>query len=266
VPGPQYVADRELAAEMASGANDALAAAADRRPDRFAALAALSMHDVDAACAEFERAIRDLGMCGVLLNNFQVAGADRSQAIYYDERRFDPFWDLAQQLGAPVYLHPGRALRMPDFDTAPWLDDASWGFAIHTGLHALRIITTGVFDRFPGAQLVLGHNGEHIVYDLWRIDNRIARRPRNCPMKKTLREYFRSNVHVSTSGEFSDPALRHVISEIGADRIMFAIDYPYEDNGAGSEWFASAPVTDEERLAIGRDNAIKLFKLADRLG
>jgi 2,3-dihydroxybenzoate decarboxylase len=266
VPGPQHVSDAALAAEMARTANDALTAAVDRRPDRFAGLAALAMHDVEVACAEFERAVRDLGMCGALLNNFQVAGPDRSQAIYYDDRRFDPFWDLAQQLGAPVYLHPGRALRMPDFDAAPWLDDASWGFAIHAGLHALRIITTGVFDRFPGAQLVLGHNGEHIVYDLWRIDNRIARRPRGCPMKKTVREYFATNVHVSTSGEFSDPGLRHAISEIGADRIMFAIDYPYEDNEAGSGWFAAAPSSEEERRAIGRDNAIELFKLADRLG
>lgn len=265
VPGPQFVAERELAEQMARDANDALAAAVARRPDRFAALGALSMHDVDAACAEFERAVRSLGMSGVLLNNFQVAGADRSEAVYYDDRRFDPFWDLAQQLDAPVYLHPGRAMRMPDFEAAPWLDDASWGFAIHTGLHALRIITGGVFDRFPGAQLVLGHNGEHIVYDMWRIDNRIAHRPRGCPMKKTVREYFASNVHITTSGEFSDPGLRHAISEIGADRIMFAIDYPYEQNEAGSSWFAATPINDEERAAIGRDNAIRLFKLADRL-
>lgn len=265
VPGPQFVADRELAEAMARDANDALAAVVARRPDRFAALGALSMHDVDQACAEFERAVRSLGMRGVLLNNFQIAGADRSEAVYYDDRRFDPFWDLAQQLEAPVYLHPGRAMRMPDFEAAPWLDDASWGFAIHTGLHALRIITNGVFDRFPGAQLVLGHNGEHIVYDMWRIDNRIAHRPRGCPMKKSVRDYFRTNVHVTTSGQFSDPGLRHAISEIGADRIMFAIDYPYEDNEAGSSWFSATQLTDEERAAIGRDNAIKLFKLADRL-
>ncbi|HWD68543.1 MAG TPA: amidohydrolase family protein [Solirubrobacteraceae bacterium] len=265
VPGPQFVADVDLAEEMARDGNNALAAAVARRPDRYAAFATLSMHDVDSACAEFERAVRELGMCGVLLNNFQVAGADRKQAVYYDDRRFDPFWDLAQQLEAPVYLHPGRTMRMPDFEAAVWLDDAAWGFAIHTGFHALRIITSGVFDRFPGAQLVLGHNGEHIVYDIWRIDNRIAHRARGCPMKKTVRQYFRANVHVTTSGQFSDPGLRHAISEIGADRIMFAIDYPYEDNEAGASWFASTPITDEERAAIGRDNAIELFKLGGRL-
>lgn len=265
VPGPQHVTDPDLAAAMARDANDALAAAVAKRPERLAALAALSMHDPDVACAEFERAVRGLGMCGVLLNNFQLAGPDREQAIYYDERRFDPFWDLAQQLKVPVYLHPGRAIRIPDLDAAPWLDDASWGFAIHTGLHALRIITGGVFDRFPRAQMVLGHNGEHIVYDMARIDNRIAHRPRGCPMKKTVRDYFRTNVHVTTSGQFSDPGLRHAISEIGADRIMFAIDYPYESNAEGAGWFAAAPITDAERAAIGRENAIRLFGLAERL-
>ena len=165
----------------------------------------------------------------------------------------------------PVYLHPGLGFRMQDFEPVPWLMDASWGFAIHAGLHALRLITGGTFDRFPGAQLVLGHLGEHIVHDIWRIDNRIARRPQSCPMRRTVREYFASNVHVTTSGQFSDHALRHAISEIGADRIMFAIDYPFEDNEVGSSWFASTPITDEERAAIGRENAIRLFNLADRL-
>ncbi len=265
VAGPQGEPDPDLAATMARAGNDALAVAVAGRPERLAAMAALSMHDVDTACVEFERAVRELGMCGVLLNNFQVAGPEREMALYYDDHRYDPFWDLAQQLGVPVYLHPGRTLRMQDFDAAPWLEDASWGFAVHAGLHALRLITGGVFDRFPGAQMVLGHNGEHIVHDLWRIDNRLTRRPQNCPMKKTVREYFRSNVHISTSGNFSDHGLRHAISEIGADRIMFAIDYPYEDNEAGASWFASAPLTDAERLAIGRQNAIGVFGLADRL-
>jgi len=208
VPGPQGEPNPELAEAMARDANDALAAVVAKRPDRFAAFATLSMHNVEAACREFERAVRELGMCGVLLNNFQVAGPYRQDAIYYDGREFDPFWDLAEQLGVPVYLH------------------------------ALRLITTGVFDRYPGAQLILGHNGEHIVYDMWRV---------------------------TTSGQFSDHGLRHAINEIGAHRIMFAIDYPYEENEAGTSWFASTPITDGERAAIGRENAIKLFNLADRL-
>jgi predicted TIM-barrel fold metal-dependent hydrolase len=265
VPGPQAESDPERAETMARDANDALAAAVARRPDRFAGLAALSMHDSQVACAELERAVRDLGMCGALLNNFQTAGPGGTDALYYDARQYDPFWELVQELDVPIYLHPGLGLRMQDFDAAPWLTDASWGFAVHAGLHALRIITTGVFDRFPDVQLVLGHNGEHIVYDMWRIENRIARRPQNCPMERPLRSYFQTNVHVSTSGNFSDHGLRHAISEVGADRIMFAVDYPFEENEAGTSWFAAAPITDDERAAIGRENAIRLFSLADRL-
>lgn len=269
VPGPQGERDPATADSMARRGNDALAKAISARPDRYAGFGCLSMHDVDAACREFERAVKELGMRGVLLNNFQLTG-DRDRPLFYDQRRFDPFWDTAQRLDVPVYLHPGPTSHGygpdagewgPDLDGVTWLKDAAWAWGAHTGTHALRIITTGVFDRFPGAQLVLGHNGEHIVYDLWRIDNRIRLLPQDCPAKKSVRSYFRTNVQITTSGEFSDPAIRHAIQEIGADRVLFSIDTPYEDSEAGASWFASAPLDEEERRAIARGNAIRLLKL-----
>lgn len=265
VPGPQFVADPAKAAAMAKRANDALAEELAKRPDRFIGFAALSMHDPDQAIRELERAIKDLRMRGVLLYNFQRTGADGNGALFYDDRRFDPFWATLERLDVPLYLHPGvmtkSGSREQDLHGFDWLKDASWGFAVNTGLHALRIMTSGVFDRHPKAQLVLGHNGEHIVYDMWRIDNRLKLRSLGLPAKKTVREYFKSNVHVTTSGEFSSPGLRHVIEEIGSDRVMFAVDYPYESNEPATTWFHSAPLSEQERAAIGRGNAARLLKL-----
>jgi 2,3-dihydroxybenzoate decarboxylase len=204
-------------------------------------------------------------MRGVLLNNIQIAGANRDTVMFYDEPRFDEFWATAEKLDAPVYIHPGfipaAGGRLLDYEGFEFLTDASWGYAVSTGLHALRIITSGVFDRHPRAQLVLGHLGEHIVLDMWRINNRIKRRPLNCVMKKELRSYFSTNVHVTTSGQFGNLALQHAIGEIGADRIMFAVDYPYEENAEGTSWFARAPISEKDRQAIGRDNAIRVFHL-----
>lgn len=269
-PGPQGQRDRAKAEDMSRRANDALAKAVSAHPNRYVGLGCLSMHDVDAACREFERVVKTLGMPGVLLNNFQLAGDEKGGAIFYEQPEFDAFWDTAQRLDAPVYLHPGPAYRgvldikgwNQSYAKFPWLSAATWFWGVDTGSHALRIITSGVFDRFPKAQLVLGHNGEHIVYDLWRIDNRLRNQPTGYPAKHSVRSYFKSNVHIATSGEFSDFALRHVIQEIGADRVLFAIDTPYEDIQAGASWFDATPLGDAERQAIARGNAIRLLKLS----
>jgi 2,3-dihydroxybenzoate decarboxylase len=225
---------------------------------------------VDAACREFERVVKTLRMPGVLLNGFQLVGDERG-ALFYDQPEYDAFWETAQRLDAPVYLHPGpNAGGMLDikgypqyYAKFPWLHSAAWFWAVETGSHALRIITSGVFDRFPKAQLVLGHNGEHIVGDIWRLDKRIANMPLPVPYpaKKPVRSYFKSNVHITTSGEFSDPALRHMIQEIGSDRVLFAIDTPYEHMEEGAAWFDTAPLSVAERQAIARGNAIRVFKL-----
>lgn len=231
--------------------------------DRFGIeMAVLSL---TVARAEFERAVRELGFSGVLVNGPQAITADHSELRYYDHPRYADFWDLAQELGAPVYLHPGLIRRgspgARDFVGFDWLRDAAWAWGTTTGLHTLRLITSGVFDRHPGAQFVIGHNGEHIVSDLWRIDNRVKRQPVGYPAARPVSSYFATNVHITTSGEFGDNGLRHIVAEIGADRVLFAVDYPYEDNGEGTSWFASAPVSDAERIAIGRENAIRLFNL-----
>lgn len=263
VDGPQGEPNPSVAQDMAKRANDALAKIVARRPDRFAAFGCLAMQDVDVACREFERVVGELGMCGVMLNNVQRNGPDADSVLFYDLPQYDAFWETAQRLNAPAYLHPGwpTPARQRDIAGFYWLNAATWEFSAQTGTHALRIITSGVFDRYPGAQLILGHNGEHIVGDMWRIHNRIKIHPRGYRAKQSVRSYFRSNVHITTSGQFSTPYLRQCISEIGADRVMFSIDTPYEKTSAGAPWFRSAEMSPEERIAIGRGNAIRLLKL-----
>jgi 2,3-dihydroxybenzoate decarboxylase len=261
--GPQSEPDAAKAQDMTRRGNDALAKLVARRPDRFAAFGSLAMHDVDIACREFERCVRDLGMHGVMLNNFQLNGPDPESVLFYDLPQYDAFWETAQRLGAPVYLHPNYATpaREHDLQGFKWLREATWMFAVQTGTHALRIITSGVFDRYPGAQLILGHNGEHIVGDMWRINNRIRLNPAGYKAKEPVRSYFRSNVYITTSGQFSTNALKYCIEEVGSDRIMFSVDTPYERITDGVPWFRSAEISDAERRAIGRDNAIRVLKL-----
>lgn len=263
VDGPQGEPDVAVAQNMAKRGNDALAKAISRRPDRFAGFGCLAMHDVDEACREFERVVRDLGMRGVLLNNVQRTGTDPDSVLFYDLPQYDAFWETAQRLDASVYLHPAWPTpgRVRDIDGFRWLNAAAWEFSAQTGTHALRIITSGVFDRYPGAQLILGHNGEHIVGDLWRIDNRIKIDPRGCRAKRSVRSYFQSNVCITTSGQFSTPYLRQCVSEIGADRVMFSVDTPYESTARAVPWFRGVEMSADERRAVGRDNAIRLLKL-----
>jgi len=163
----------------------------------------------------------------------------------------------------PFYLHPRNPFfdDMPVFDGHPWLTYASWAYAMETAMHALRLMCGGLFDDHPRLQMVLGHLGERIPFDLWRIDNVLQKNPRGLPAKQTLRTYMQTNVHVSTSGQFHDPPLHLAIKEMGVERVLFSIDYPYESMEQGSSWFDQAELSDADRLAIGRTNAVSLFGL-----
>src|SRR5262249_23123010 len=127
-------------------------------------------------------------------------------------------------------------------------------------LHALRLMGSGLFDRHPRLQIVLGHLGERIPYDLWRLDHRLTMVP-NVPAKRTMTEYFRANFHVTTSGHFSTVSLTHAMQSVGVDRLLFAVDYPFEEHERGAPWFDRAEISDADRVRIGRANAIKLFNL-----
>ncbi len=250
------------AVAMARKANDALAEAIAKRPDRFAGLAALPMQDPQAAAAELIRCVRELKFKGALINGFsQVGSADT--AVYYDQPQYRPFWAEVERLGVPFYLHPRDQLpsRRHAYEGHPWLIGSPWGFAEETAIHALRLMGCGLFDDHPRLQIVIGHLGERIPYDLWRLDHRLRQVP-NRPAKRSMTDYFRSNFHITTSGHFCTQSLIHAITTLGADRVMFAVDYPFEDYAQGCAWFDAAEISEADRRKIGRDNARALFRLS----
>jgi gamma-resorcylate decarboxylase len=259
--GIQGMVDPAAAAELARKANDALAESIAKRPDRFAGFAALPMQDPQAAAAELARSVRDLKFKGALVNSFTHAGS-ADTAVYYDLPQYRPFWAEVERLGVPFYMHPRDPLpsRRQAYEGHPWLIASPWGFAEETAMHALRLMGSGLFDEYPKLQIVLGHLGERIPYDLWRLDHRLRKVPRG-PAKRTMGEYFRENFHITTSGNFCTQSLIHAILTIGADRVLFAVDYPFEDHAQGCSWFDMVEIAEADRVKIGRSNAIALFGL-----
>jgi len=259
--GIQEVPDTAAAVDLAKRCNDALAQAVSKEPRRFAALAALPMQDGQAAAAELRRCVRDLKFKGALVNGFSQIGAADS-AVYYDLPQYRPFWAEVERLGVPFYLHPRYSLpsRRQRYEGHPWLIGSPWDFAEETAIHALRLMGCGLFDEFPKLQIVLGHLGERIPYDLWRLDHRLKMLPGR-PAKRTMAEYFRNNFYVTTSGNFCTQSLILAILTVGADRVLFAVDYPFEDHAQAATWFDAAEIAEADRLKIGRGNAEVLFGL-----
>lgn len=263
-PAVQAIHDVKRAIAVAREANDVLADHVRKRPTRFAAFAALPMQDPEAAIAELTRCVKELGFVGALVNGFSQAGAPDT-ALYYDLPQYRPFWRACEQLGVPFYLHPRNPLPndIRAYDGHNWLLGPNWAFHAETAVHALRLIGSGLFDECPNLQIVLGHLGEGIPVYIWRIDGRNGwmKERHRYAAKHGVGHYFRKHFHLTTSGNFSTPALLNAVSEMGADRVMFSVDWPFESVEEGCVWFDRAEIGAIERAKIGRDNAIKLFKL-----
>jgi 5-carboxyvanillate decarboxylase len=226
-PGVQIL-DRDRAVAMATLANDQLAQACRDHPDRFSGLTAVAPQDPKSAAAEIERGQNELGFKGVIVNS-------HTQGEYLDDPKFWPIFEAAQALDTPVYLHPNtppRNMIGPMIEAG--LDSAIYGFAVETGLHLLRIITAGVFDRFPGLRIVVGHLGEALPFWLYRVDYmhaatvKAGRYESMKPIGRKPSEYLRENVWYTTSGMAWAPAIMFCREVLGADRVMYAMDYPYE--------------------------------------
>ncbi len=247
--------------------NDMLAEIVYKKyPGRFSAYCALPWDDPDAATVEFERAVKDLGLKGPMV----YAGRDAES--YLDDRKYWGIYEMAVKLDMPVYIHPGAI--MPDMSgpyTSPYpiVGMAMWGFAALTGLHAVRLIVSGVFDKYPGLKIILGHMGESIPYWLWRMDKHYiddqVHLEKDAPghnLKKLPSQYFKENFYVTTSGMLWEPVLKFGISVLGSDRILFACDYPPEpDLVFASQFIESASISDSDREQICHLNAEKLLKL-----
>jgi len=226
-PGTQIL-DRDRAVAMATLANDQLAEACRRHPDRFSGLTAVAPQDPERAAAEIGRGAHDLGLVGVIINS-------HTHGEYLDNPKFWPILEAAEALDTPVYLHPNtppKNMIGPLLEAG--LESAIYGFAVETGMHLLRIITAGVFDRFPRLRMVVGHLGEALPFWLYRLDFMHAaqvaagRYESMKPLQRRPSDYLRSNVWVTTSGMPWAPAIMFCREVLGPDRVMYAMDYPYE--------------------------------------
>lgn len=261
-PGVQRLTDPAEAATAAYTANELLAEQVEKRPDRYAGFATVALQEPEAAAQELRRCVRELGFVGAMVNGYTNVG-DTEHAAYYDEPAFDVFWQEAVELEVPVYLHPRPALPggARILDGHPEMVGATWGFGTETATHTMRLILGGVFDRHPELQLVLGHLGEGLPAMLWRTQYCFDLNPFDKRLAKTLPEYFADNLHVTTSGNFSDQALINAVLTVGADRIMFSVDYPYADTEHAARWIEHAPISESDRRKIAAGNAHRLLRL-----
>ena len=261
-PAIQAIHDTNRA--VAREANDVCAEHMRKRPDRFQSFAALPMQDPQAAAAELTRCVKELGFVGALVNGFSQVGAP-DNVVYYDLPQYRPFWHTVESLGVPFYLHPRNPLPSwtKFYKGHNWMLGPNWAFAAETAVHALRLIGSGLFDECPNLQVVLGHLGEGIPVQLWRIDGRNTwmNEPHRYAAEHGVGHYFRKHFHVTTSGNFHTPSMLNAMTELGAERVMFSVDWPFEDIGQAAVWFDHAEISEADRARIGRNNAMKLFKL-----
>jgi gamma-resorcylate decarboxylase len=263
-PAAQAIPDAFRANQIARRANDALAAEIAKRPDRFSGFAALPMQEPEMAIRELERCVQTLGFVGALVNGFSQIG-DGNTTRYYDLPQYRPFWEACQRLAVPFYLHPRNPLpaHAQIYEGHAWLLGPTWAFAQETAVHALRLIGSGLFDEYPRLAVILGHMGEGLPYNMWRIDHRNAwvKAPPKHKAKKKIAEYFGSNFYLTTSGNFRTQTLVDAMLEIGADRILFSTDWPFENIDHAAAWFDAASISENDRQKIGRLNALRLFRL-----
>jgi len=261
VPAVQGIADRATAVTAAREVNDFLAAEVAKRHDRYAGFASVALQDPDAAAKELERAVTKLGLKGVMVNGYTNT-PDPQRVMYPDDPSCLPFWEAAASLDVPVYLHPRPALDQRIYEGHRELIGATWGFAPEAATVALRLVYSGLLDRFPRLTIVLGHLGETIPHFAWRIQHCFEYSPSDKRVQRRLQDYLCDNFYVSTSGIFSDQALINAVLTIGADRILFAADYPYEAMEPAARWIEAAPISEIDRRKIAAANARRLFKIS----
>ena len=262
-PGIQGILDTAEAIRVAKKGNDTIAEAVARHSDRYGGLAALPMQDPDAASAELTRCVKELGFKGAMVNGFTQKNVPDS-AIYYDIPEYRTFWATVSELDVPFYLHPRMQIpsRAQNYEGHPWLMSAPWGFAVETSIHSLRLCGSGLFDDYPNLKIIIGHLGEFIPHGLWRIDARMRFSRRDYRGNRPLGEYFLDHFVVTTSGFFNDPAFRNTLDVMGTERVLFCADYPFESMHDAAEWYDATPeVSEEDRIRVGRSNAIDLFRL-----
>ena len=233
--------------------NDFLAEQINKRPDRYAGFAHIAVQDPKAAADELERCVRDLKFCGAMIN-----GHTRGQ--YLDDPALFPFWERVEALGTFVYIHPtDPVVPAPVLDGVYGLRRSTWEWGFETGSHALRLVFSGLFDRFPKARIVLGHMGETLPYLLWRFDSRA--KLYNVKLGKQPSDYIKQNMVVTVSGVFAAEPLRCALDALGRDKVMFSADHPFEDAVEAAHFMDTVALPEDERADVAYNNAARLFGL-----
>lgn len=260
VPSPEIL-EPSRARLLTQRVNDDLAEAIARYPTRFAGFASLPVADPDAAAKELERAVTQLKLKGAMIQGV-------SHGRFLDDPFFSPMFEAAEAFDVPLYLHPAPPPE-PVMEAyfsglepglARMLSIAGWGWHAELGLHTLRLIVTGVFDRFPNLQIIIGHMGEMIPFFLPRINAVVT--PAAKGLKRSVADYFRTNIQITTSGIFTAPPLYLTLEVIGADRVMFSIDYPYSSNERGRAFLDNLSLAPADFEKLTHLNAERLLKLS----
>jgi 2,3-dihydroxybenzoate decarboxylase len=260
-PGVQPLLDVDEAKAMVTRANDYLAERCAAYPTRFVGMTSIAPQDPEWSAAEIRRGAAELGFKGVMVNS-------HTHGHYLDEPQFDPIFRALADTGQPLYIHPQT---LPDAMIGGMieagLDGAIFGFGVETGMHLLRLITTGIFDRYPDLQIAVGHGGEAIPYWLYRIDFMhkagvaSQRYERLKPLKKGMVACLRENVLATTSGLPFPPAIKLMLEVMGEDRVMYAMDYPYEYVADEVRAHDLLDIPDTTKKKLMQTNAERVFAL-----
>jgi predicted TIM-barrel fold metal-dependent hydrolase len=252
--------DAESAVALSKRANDRLYEACRTHPTRFAAFSVCPTPDPKAAADELERTVTKYGFKGAMIHGL-------TNGTFHDDKRFWPLYERAQALDVPIYIHPAYPhpaivdLYYKDYIADyPQIASAGWGFTVETATQGIRFVLSKVFDAYPKLQIILGHLGEGLPFFLWRI-NSVLQRPGNKGEMKSFRDIFCEHFHITTSGFFSDPALQCCITELGIDRVMFSVDYPFVANKPGTEWINALTLNAADKAKILSGNAQRLLRL-----
>jgi predicted TIM-barrel fold metal-dependent hydrolase len=255
-PGPQaFGADEAI--PMARDANDVAHDMVKKHPDRFAAFAAVATADPREAAKELERCVTKLGFKGTMIHGHQ-------QGEFLDAKKYWAIFEAAESLGVPIYLHPTLAhpaAMGSYFDGYEDLARAAWGFGVDTSIHFLRIVFAGVFDKYPKLQFILGHLGECLPFAMHRLNDHTYRSAARRGLKRQPIDYLKENMLVTTSGNWYEPAFVCTMLALGADNILFAVDWPYEPNTTGMEFLNKLSISDLDREKIAHLNAERILKM-----
>jgi len=256
-PGVQMF-DADTATDLAALANDYLAEVCRRHPTRFAGLASMAPHSPKRAAREMERAVSELKLHGFMINS-------HTYDEYLDDPKFWPILEAAEALDRVVYIHPRAAsngLKGPLQGNG--MDSAMWSYGVEVGTHVVRMMAAGVFDRFPRLKICIGHMGEAIPFWIWRIafmNKRAQQIGLAVKTELTMDEYFRRNFLITTSGVEDHQALRYSIEKLGVDKVMWAIDYPYQPTEPAVRFMDSAPLSEAEMRKVYFENAAREFHI-----